>query len=227
VSPLRDIFVAPAPGDDAPPLAADRARRSRPWRGPSESRARATTRSLGVLATARDLPAVACAAGLVVARGAPAALVCLRLAGDAVAPPAVRAPTTRVAARLRASLSARGLGAEARGRLVLITLTGDHSEASTAAHRALAAAGELPTVMAAAVRDEATDALLAAHDAIVVAVPSSATASLAELALAGASELAPSAATLQLALDPFQRALALAGLHAPRTLRDVVEGVLT
>lgn len=216
MSPLRDVFIAPAPADAAAPVQA-----------PRSGRAHAVGRSLGVLAPARDLTAVACAAGLVIARGAPTALVCLRLPGGVVSAPVLRAPVRGAAARLRASLTARGLAAEARGRLVLACLPSDPGEASSAAQRALAAADALPTVVAAAMRDEETDAVLAAQGAILVALPACAGASLAELALAGAAQLAPQAATLALALDPVQRVMALAGLHAPRVVRSVVEGVLT
>ena len=41
---------------------------------------------------------------------------------------------------------------------------------------------------------------------------------MARLALAGAAALVPGAAAITLALDPVQRALALAGVRAPRPI---------
>jgi hypothetical protein len=138
--------------------------------------------------------------------------------------PALRVPPRAGAARLAASLRARGLDACARGRLALVHLPAD--ERTDAATRALAAAGTLPSVLAVAGRDEEVDALLAARDAIVVALPSSAEPAMAQLALAGAAALAPAAAGLTLALDPVQRALALAGARAPRAIAAVVRGLV-
>ncbi|HEX7289651.1 MAG TPA: hypothetical protein VF250_00875 [Conexibacter sp.] len=183
--------------------------------------------SLAVLAPPRDLPAVAAAAGLVLARGAPAVLVCVYAARAELAT-SVRAPARGVASRLAASLGARGLAAEARGRLVLVNAwpsDGDEEPAGTAA-RALAVAGPLPAVLAVAVRDADVDVLLATQDAILVALPPSAESTLAELAVAGASELSRAAAGVFVAFDPVSRALALGGLRAPRGLREAVEGLV-
>jgi hypothetical protein len=182
--------------------------------------------SLGVLAAARDLPVVAAAAGLAIVGRAPAALVCVH-APAAELPAAVRAPARGAAARLAASLDARGLEAQARGRLVIV-LAGlsDGGEApAPATARALAAAGALPTVLAVTVRDPDIDLLLAEQDAIVVALPPSAEPALAELALAGASELSRSVASVAVAFDPVSRALALGGLRAPRAVHEAVKGL--
>jgi hypothetical protein len=237
---LRDYFIGPA--DEVPPAdAPGPADGAQPAdaRGPAPTPARergrfrfrrrgrigasapsAVAPSLGVLAAARDLPAVAVAAGLVVGRRAPAVLVCLRaLDGELAAP--LRAPARAAAARLAMSLAARGLPAEARGRLVLV-----RCEVADATARALAAAGTLPTVLAVAVREPAVDRLLAERDAILVALPPSADPTLADLALAGATELSRSAASIALALDPLSRALALGGLRAPRKVRETVEALL-
>jgi hypothetical protein len=176
--------------------------------------------SLGVLAAARDLPALAAAAGLVVGRRAPAVLVCLHARDAELAAP-LRAPARAAATRLATSLAARGLRAEARGRLVLV-----RCDPADATDRALAAAGELPTVLAVGVREPAVDRLLAGCDAILVALPPSADPTLADLALAGATELSRSAATIAFAFDPLSRALALGGLRAPRKVREAVEGLL-
>ena len=137
--------------------------------------------------------------------------------------PAFRAPARTAAARLAASLRARGLEASARGRLALVHLP-DEGRTEAVTH-ALAAAGGLPTVLAFAGRDEEVDALLAARDAILVALPSSAEPAMAQLALAGAAALAPAAAAVTLALDPVQRALALAGAQAPGAVLAAVQAL--
>jgi hypothetical protein len=219
---LRDYFIGPAdeaaPGD-AP--ARERGRFRFRGRGPSRaSAASAVAPSLGVLAAARDLPAVAVAAGLVIGRRAPAVLVCLHARDVELAAP-LRRPARAAAARLATSLAARGLPAEARGRLVLVAC-----ELADTSARALAAAGSLPTVLAVAVREPAVDRLLAECDALLVALPPSADPTLADLALAGAVELSRSAAGIAVAFDPLSRALALGGLRAPRTVHETVEGLL-
>ena len=209
MSRLRDFLVAPRTGeggrDRAGRAAAPAARagaghrragaRARPARG--GGRRRAGDRALGA--------------------GRP------RLPLGARLVPAFRAPARAAAARLAASLRARGLEASARGRLALVHLPDEgRTEAVT---RALAAAGGLPTVLAVAGRDEEVDALLAARDAILVALPSSAEPAMAQLALAGAAALAPAAAAVTLALDPVQRALALAGAKAPGAVLAAVQAL--
>ena len=174
--------------------------------------------AIGVLAPARDLPAAAAGVGLAFGRWAPAVLVCLSAPAFA---PALRAPARTAAARLAASMRARDLEASARGRLVFVHLP--DAGRTDAVTRALAAADGLPTVLAVAGRDEEVDPLLAARDAILVALPSSAEPALAQLALAGAAALAPAAVAVTLALDPVQRALALAGARPPRALLAAVQ----
>ena len=212
MSLLRDFLVAPRPGAEA--VDGSGPRRSRPV---TLARAAVTTPSIGVLAPARELPAAAAGVGLAIAGSAPAVLVCL---AAPVLGPAFRAPPRPACARLSASLRARGLEASARGRLALVQLPDDGRTHAVA--RALAAAGPVPTVLAVAGRDEEVDALLAARDAILVALPSSAEPALARLALAGATVLVPAAAAVTLALDPLQRALALAGVRPPRTISAAV-----
>jgi hypothetical protein len=207
VSPLRDLLIAPA-DRAAPPAPRDAGRLG------------ARTRSLGVLAPARELPAVALAVGLAIARERHAALVCLPTAP----PPSLRVPARPAAARLAGSLRARELDAEARGPLAVVRLSDDPAELASEASRARAAAAALPTVLGVARRGQEIDALLREHDAILVALPANADPALAALALAGAAELAPTAAVPH-ALDPVQRALALAGAWSPRAIRRVVEGV--
>jgi hypothetical protein len=182
--------------------------------------------SLGVLANARDLAAVAVAAGVLAARGGPAALVCLHAPDIEPSTPPLRAPARAAADRLAASLRARGLAAEARGRVAVVELAREGDDAATAAARALAAAGALPTVLGVAVRDPDLDALLAAQDAILVALPPSADPALAELTATSAARLTANSAPIALALDPVSRALAVGGLRPPRALQPAIDHLL-
>jgi hypothetical protein len=217
MSPLRDFLVAPRPGEAAADDHIAPPRRTRAAASCAES----APSAIGVLAPARDLPAAAAGVGLAIRRPAPVVLVCL---GAPVLVPAFRAPARAGAVRLAASLRARDLEASARGPLALVQLPNEGL--TDAVTRALAAAGPLPTVLAVPRRDEEIDALLAARDAILVALPSSAEPAMARLALAGAAALAPAAAGLALALDPVQRALALAGVRAPRAISAAVRGLV-
>jgi hypothetical protein len=226
--PLRDFLIAPREAAEAAPREAAAWRRLRvrsPLRS-GERAAAALAPSLGALANARDLPAVAIAMGVVVARRNPAALVCVHAPGEALSAPAARVPARAAAARLAASLRARGLAAAARGRVAIVDLAREEGDAAGTAARALAAAGALPTVLAVAARDPDLDVLLAAQDAILVALPPSTDATLAELAASGAARLVPRATSIALNLDPASRALALAGVRAPAPVRAAVEGVL-
>jgi len=213
MSLLRDFLVAPRTGEAA---VDDRARR-RPRARAAGSAVETAAPAIGVLAPARELPAAAAGVGLAIGRSAPAVLICL---GMPVFVPAFRAPARAGAARLAASLRARDLDASARGRLALVRLPDEGR--TDAVTRALAAAGVLPTVVAVAMRDQEVDALLAARDAILVALPPSAEPAMAQLALAGAAALVPFAAAVTLAPDPIQRALALAGVCAPRAIAEAV-----
>jgi hypothetical protein len=221
MSPLRDLLIAPRPAEPAPP----RPRPRRLARRRAEPAAAAGP-ALGVLAPGRELAAVAIAAGLALARGRSGALVCLHAPGAPPAPPSPRAPARAGAGRLAASLTARGLAAEARGPLAVVHLPEDLAQLATAASRALAAAGPLPTVLAVAQRSEAVDALLGERDAILVALSPAAEPALAGLALAGATALAPSAAAITFALDPVQRRLALAAAWSPRAIRHAIEALV-
>ena len=213
MSLLRDFLVAPRTGETA---VEDRARRLRRARA-AASAVETAAPAIGVLAPARELPAAAAGVGLAIGRSAPAVLICLAMP---VFVPAFRAPARAGAARLAASLRARDLDASARGRLALVRLPDEGR--TDAVTRALAAAGVLPTVVAVAMRDQEVDALLAARDAILVALPPSAEPAMAQLALAGAAALVPFAAAVTLAPDPIQRALALAGVCAPRAIAEAV-----
>jgi hypothetical protein len=224
--PLRDLVIAPRDaGEMAVAGSAGSRRRLRFPLRPRKRAGGALAPSLGVLAQARDLPAVAVAVGVVVARRSPAALVCVHAPGHELHAPALRAPARAAAARLAGSLRARGLAADARGRVAIVDLVREEDAAGAAA-RALAAAGALPTVLAVAARDPDLDVLLAAQDAILVALPPSADPTLAELAASGAARLASRSTSIALNLDPASRALALAGMRAPAAVRAAVEGVL-
>jgi hypothetical protein len=243
MSSLRDFLVAPRTGEatvddgrrrphraraaaSAEQAAVDEGRRRVAGARRTASSDAAPALSLGLLAPLRELPAAAAGAGLAIARAGSAALVCVHAPGVGTAAPSLCAPPRAGAARLAASLRARDLEASARGRLALVRLPDDRAQLAGAAARALAAAGPLPTVLAVAVRDDELDVLLAARDAILVALPPAAEPALAQLALAGAAALAPCAAALALGLDPVQRTLALAGLRAPRSIRDAVAGLV-
>jgi hypothetical protein len=239
---LRDLLIAPREGDgegqageaapreaSAPGEAASRrvaVRLRLPLRARERGGAVGLAPSLGVLATARDLPAIAVAVGVVVARRSPAALVCVHAAGDELPAPALRAPPRAAATRLAGSLRARGLVADVRGRVAVVQVAREAEHATGAAARALAAAGALPTVLATAARDPDLDVLLGAQDAILVALPPSADPTLAELAASGAARLAPRATSIAVNFDPASRALALAGLRAPAAVRAAVHGLI-
>ena len=239
---LRDLLIAPREGDgegeageaapreaSAPGEAASRrvaVRLRLPLRARERVGVVALAPSLGVLATARDLPAIAVAVGVVVARRSPAALVCVHVAGDELPAPALRAPPRAAATRLAGSLRARGFVADVRGRVAVVQLAREAEHAAGAAARALAAAGELPTVLATAARDPDLDVLLGAQDAILVALPPSADPTLAELAASGAARLAPTATSIAVSFDPASRAFALAGLRAPAAVRAAVHGLI-
>jgi hypothetical protein len=225
---LRDLLIAPREvGPEAPPAPSDAAApRPRFMRRAGRGDAVALAASVGVLANPRDVRAVAVAIGIVIAHRHPAALVCVHAAGGEPHAPVFRVPARSAASRLAASLRAREITADARGKVALAELASGELGPATAATRALAVAGALPTVLAVASREPDIDALLATQDAILVAQPPSTDPALVELATASATALTPNAASLQLALDPASRTLALAGLRAPAAIRTAIEGLL-
>ena len=233
---LRNLLIAPRAADFDADAAAPRAADGDAEASLASSLARirfgrrrvpaprAAAASIAVLAPAREVRALGAAVGLVALRRHPAALVCVHAPGDAAPGASLRAPARTAAARLAASLRARGLDADPRGRVVLVEAGDD--DPATAASRALSAAGPLPTVLAVAARDPDLDVLLGAQDAILVALPPSTDPALAALAAASACQLAPSAASIPLAFDPLSRTLALSGLRAPAALRAAVEALV-
>jgi hypothetical protein len=223
---LRDYLIAPRREADEPDassrrdvLRAARHLGLRPARR-TAAEPSVPAASFGVLAPSASLAPVAAGVGLVIARRAPAALVCLHGAVE-LAAPALHVPARSAAARLAASLAARDLRARACGRLVFVCVAADGDGPALAA-RALAAAGALPTVLGVAARDPGIDVVLAAQHSLLVALAPSADPAFAELALAGANELARSATAVALTIDPISRALALAGVRAPTALARAV-----
>ena len=166
-----------------------------------------------VLGAPPDVAAVAAALalGLRAAEHAPAALVAT---WDANGGAVRREAASRSAARLAARLSTRGLTAAARGRLAWLALPADPLEAVAAVRRASTVVdGPLVTALAGA-RPEPLDELVAEHDlAVVVADPAS---SLARAALARLAARGIAAAAHPPLRRGLPRALALAGLSAPR-----------
>ncbi|MGZ6642758.1 MAG: hypothetical protein ACXVFT_13100 [Solirubrobacteraceae bacterium] len=186
------------------------------------ARARRASATLGVVAPAPALVPVACAAGVALARRAraPRSVVCL-FTGTTPAP----APGPRPGSNaLAASLAARDVPAHRRGRLLVAALPAEPGEAARAARLALAAAGDLPFVLAVAIRTASLDALLAAQDAVLVAAPAG--DALAELAVASAAALAPRAGAIDMPGSLAARALARAGLVAPGCVRRSIDAVL-
>lgn len=167
---------------------------------------------LGTDDAARPL-AAALALTLRAADRAPAGLVAVWRRGGAGQPPP-RGAATRTAARLAARLGGRDLPAVARGRLAWLDLPLEPAAAVAAVHRAAAVVdGPLVTVLAGA-RPAALDDLVEQHDvAIVAADPDT---PLARAGLAALSDRCVSALACRPLSRGLPRALALAGLTAPR-----------
>ncbi|MDP1846785.1 MAG: hypothetical protein Q8K79_03250, partial [Solirubrobacteraceae bacterium] len=127
------------------------------------------------------------------------------------------------AARVAATLTARGHDATAAGRLVVARLGAAPGEAAGQALRVGAAAGAAPVVLAlAGPRARAFDELLALQDLVVVGVAAGADPSLARLATAGLER----AVTCDVPPADPGRVLAAAGLVLlPSTRRAVAAPV--
>ena len=162
--------------------------------------------------------AAALALALRAADRAPAALVASWSAGDAIA----RGAATPAAARLAAALARRELAAVARGRLAWLPLPREPLEAAAAVRRAAALVdGPLVTALAGA-RPVELDDLVAEHDlAVVAADPET---PLARAALASLAARGIDARASRPLRRGIPRALALAGLAAPRLDPSVVAG---
>ena len=203
---LAAHFVAP-PDECRQPVAAESSP-ARPDRGRSAVAERPPP-AVALLAPPADAPAVGAALALALARAGrtPACVVCLWSPGAARA--GWRAPALPAAARLAATLRARGHDATAGGRLVVVRLSVCGEEAASQALRVSAAARAAPTVLAlAGPRETAFESLLAMQDLVVVALAPAADAALAQLARAG---LERALTCVVPPADPA-RALAAAGL---------------
>ncbi len=181
---LRDLFVTV----DAPV--------AQPVRRVAERTLPAT---LGVLVAPGDAAVVGAALGLAAAAAhrARCAVVC-QWTGTEPAEPPRSGLACRAARKLAQRLAARGLSAGACGRVVTVALPASDIEARAATERALAAAGDLPLVLAiAGARSPAFDPLLADLDRLVVVPPSGSLLGLERLAIDAAARLGRGTAVLR------------------------------
>jgi hypothetical protein len=196
---LRGVFVEPSPaaaGRAAAPVAA-------------------APPAAGLLCRPGDALALGSAVALSLRPGARAGLVAVWRPHGGPSSPALRAPPTRHARRLAASLSARGLDASASGRLARVKLPEPPPEAAAAAERALAAAQAPAVLVVAGPRCAALDAVLATLDRLLVAAAPGEDPALARLAADGLARLGPPADLVAGLGSPLVRALAGYGLLAP------------
>jgi hypothetical protein len=165
-----------------------------------------------VLGSPSDVPPLAAALALSLrsAAGAQVAVVASWGGARELRPTAA----TRSAARLASRLTAHALPSTPRGRLVWLELPADPQPAADAVRRASALVdGPLVTALAGP-RPTELDALVAEHDLAVVAAPPDSALARAAVAWLGDKRIAASAcAPLRRGVA---RALALAGLAAPR-----------
>ncbi|MEP6954848.1 MAG: hypothetical protein ABI950_12385 [Solirubrobacteraceae bacterium] len=205
MSALGGFLLAPAP-----------ASRSR-----DPSRARAAAAALGLVAPTSGLVALGCASGVALAHRSRAgrALVCLYTGAD---PATVASRPARDA--LSGSLTARGIAAQRRGRVLVVELAADPDEAARTASLALAASAGAPFVLGLSLRAGALDALLSGCDAVLVAPAGD--GALTELTCSSASALGPATARVASPSGPLTRALATAGLAAPATVRRAIAELL-
>jgi hypothetical protein len=168
-----------------------------------------------VVGAPQDAPPLAAALALTLraADRAPAALVAVwRPADDGES--VGRGAATPGAARLATRLGRRDLAATARGRLAWLSLPVEPAAAETAVRRA-AATVDGPVVTAlAGPRPPELEPLIDEHDLVVIAADPATT--LADAALAALAERCVSAIACRPLPRGLPRALALAGLAAPR-----------
>jgi hypothetical protein len=168
-----------------------------------------------VVGTPQDAPPLAAALALTLraADHAPAALVAVwRPAEDGER--VMRGAATPGAARLATRLGRRDLAAAARGRLAWLSLPVEPATAETAVRRA-AATVDGPVVTAlSGPRPPELEPLIDEHDLVVIAADPATT--LADAALAALAERCVSAIACRPLARGLPRALALAGLAAPR-----------
>lgn len=199
LSLLRDFFVAPAPRARAAPPPAP---------------------SAAVLGRPGEVSAAGSALALALARRRRegCAVVCGWRVGGGDAP---RLPATGAARHLALRLDARGLAAEASGRLVRVRLPDDPGAAAAAAERA--AGASCPVVLAlAGPRDETLDRVLAAQDVVVLAHAAGTDPALARAAEASLADLPVPVVACHVRAAGPSRAVAAAGLGAPPGLVQAV-----
>jgi hypothetical protein len=169
-----------------------------------------------VLGLEHDAPALAAALALTLraAARAPTALVAVWHADDRRTASTTVGAATPSASKLAARLGRRDLTTAARGRLVWVVLPHEPAAAATALHHA-AAAVDCPTVTAlVGPRPPAFEAVVDEHDLVAVAAdPGSPLAAAAQAALA---DRCLSVLPCRPIPRGLRRALALAGLLAPR-----------
>ena len=238
---LRDFLLAPPGGaaaaEPAPGAASGTLGPRLPWvRGATAGSVEAdgfagvgagvVPGAVAVLCAAEDARAVAVATAALLARRAraPCSLACVWTAPDPHRHSEARPPAGRGARRLATALSARGVDALACGRSAVVALPADPDDALRTLARATAAAGAAPVVLVlGGPRAAAFDDVLAGQDRLLVVTRPGAEATIGALALAGLPAGGPSHAACVLALGPFARALAAAGLATPAALRRALD----
>jgi hypothetical protein len=136
--------------------------------------------------------------------------------------PAPHLPANAAARRLALRLDARGLAAEASGRLVRVRLPDDPAAAAAAAERA-AATGSAPVVVGlAGPRQPALDRLLRVQDVVVVVHGADADGGLAEAVEASLADLPVPVVGCRAPSTGPTHALAAAGLAVPPSLRQAL-----
>jgi hypothetical protein len=182
--------------------------------------------AVAVLCSAEDARAAGVAVAVLLARRVRAAcgLACIWTAPEPHRHPEARAPASRGARRLAATLEGRGLAARACGRAVAVALEADPAAALAGAGRASAAARAAPTVLVlGGPRPAAFDALLAEQDQLLVLSRPGAEAAVGALALAGLPAAGPPRSVCTVGLGPAARALAATGLAVPAPLRGAFD----
>lgn len=213
---VRDLF-----------LTGDAAASARSVRRVAERTAPAT---LGVLVGPGDASAAGVALGLAVAAAhrAPCAVVC-RWTGDEAVEPPRSGLASGAARRLAQRLAGRGLSVGVCGRVVTVALPATDVEARAATERALAAAGDIPVILAlAGARPPGFDPLLANLDRLIVVPSAGAPAGLERLAIDDAARLGRGASVLELPSTGAGtgRLLALTGLPLSAAWRKAAAAAL-
>jgi hypothetical protein len=231
VARLRDLFVA-APATVTVSGADDPSRpaASSSWRMKSPASGAATGSDVAIVCAAEDARAVGVSAAALLARRrrAPCGVACL-WTPTGTAQSDSRPTAAAGARRLAAALDARGVDATGCGRAVTVTLPADPAEAVVTARRALAAAGQAPTVVVlGGPRHAALDVLLADQRRVVVLARGARAPGdhLMALAMSGLSSVAEVAVAEPIALGAAARAAAASGVAIPPALRRALSGAL-